>query len=387
MSKDVGGDSISSIDTTAFNGLLNNLVTTAMPMHIEDDVFIHESAAVGTDALVYLSSSLHDVQAVTNHYKLHMAYETVPLLAGLRSNLVRADVVSAASFSMYPIMPNMQPSRIQKKILESIIRGVVSGAVNGRKFAEGAIPHYASNLQVIMFFEAFRHNRKGDWFYIEEYANTMTEEQMEEHYNYNIEHIGDYYHLGQFIEDQAYWESIKYGLGDSNMAYSGCEIIAIVNALTNMGIYLSSEQFAELIKHFESDGMCYNGQFGTSPVAIYQYLKSEGYDVEFTLSTKSRDIEQISNEYPTFIVSAFNNVDNVKDAVHTVCITKEPEGYVVHNGYRKRGEKYIASEAYPTLEEAINHIAEDGNSKVVMIMGVKPSPIKGDLGENREKSC
>ena len=84
--------------------------------------------------------------------------------------------------------------------------------------------------------------------------------------------------LAEYIENQHHFGMIKYGRSD--MAYAGCEVIAVYNALRTMG---EKAGLDELIGHFERDGMVLSGRFGTAPMAIGDFFRKEGFMVEETL--------------------------------------------------------------------------------------------------------
>lgn len=59
----------------------------------------------------------------------------------------------------------------------------------------------------------------------------------EKNYRHNLKHLGEmdrevWRDSTVCIEDQAQWEAIQFGAGSHhNMSYSGCEIIAVFNAV------------------------------------------------------------------------------------------------------------------------------------------------------------
>ncbi len=91
------------------------------------------------------------------------------------------------------------------------------------------------------------------------------------------------------IENQGAWADILYGKDSdyaivNNWAYrsgmnnSGCGVIAVINALNSLGGNLSGEEVAQMIRDFETNGITMDGAIGTSPMAIYDYMRDRGYD-------------------------------------------------------------------------------------------------------------
>lgn len=257
------------------------------------------------------------------------------------------------------------------------------------------IPEYISNEAFLEFYESLRHGRIPEGFTLDPLMmalilafNDMSLDEINAHYNDNVANLqsSGVYTPGSFIENQWEWGSIEYGRYWSNMQFSGCEIIAVANALHNMGVDLSYEEMAELIRNFEKDGMCLDGNIGTSPMALYEYLVNHGYTAEYTTSNVPKDIQEISEKYDTFVVTAYNEKDDITGQVHTVCITKGDDGkYYIHNGGTRSGDGRSESIPYDSLEEAINDIGGNDNSQSIIITGVKDDRLIGDF-EKRDES-
>ena len=60
------------------------------------------------------------------------------------------------------------------------------------------------------------------------------------------------------------------------MKYSGCEIIAVYNAMLDLGRKSSLEDMAELITAFEERGAALKGEWGVAPHAITNYWTPAG---------------------------------------------------------------------------------------------------------------
>ena len=197
------------------------------------------------------------------------------------------------------------------------------------------------------------------------------------HLENNKLEIPKVYNPGDFIENQGAWGDVLYGTpvifldGSGNMAYQGCEIIAVVNAYTAMGIYLTEDQVAELICHFEGRGGTLYGGFGTSPTVILEYLTAQGYETQVCQEENYTEIEQIAKTSDTLIVTVYNNEDDLTRMIHTVNVQKVDNGdgtysYIVHNGH--------STTAYPTAEQAIESIGDSGKTGVIQVIGVsKPT--------------
>lgn len=179
------------------------------------------------------------------------------------------------------------------------------------------------------------------------------------------------YSTGDYIENQSEWKEVK--LGKSNMGYAGCEIMAVYNALKALGKKVSEQTIADLIAAFERGGIVLDGRWGTSPYAIKNYFKGNGYNVEATTVHDTEIINKIGENSDTVIVSVYNNKDDIFGMIHTVSITKEVNGtYSVHNAggnYNHRSGIYEAKKDYETLQEAINDIS-DRNPLSISVIGI-----------------
>ena len=167
------------------------------------------------------------------------------------------------------------------------------------------------------------------------------------------------------------------------MAYSGCEIIAVINALHSMGYDMKSVDVVDLISRFEKKGAIINGKWGTSPMALVNYLRKEKKCiVKCTTSTNYDKIEKVVEDSDTIIVTLYNEKDDLSKEVHTINIEKatDDEGKTVfynHNVWRKdKTGEWIKSDKYYSLEEAIKDAHHTSNSAPIMVMGIS-KPIDG----------
>ena len=210
----------------------------------------------------------------------------------------------------------------------------------------------------------------------------------------------DIYCPGNYIENQGYWGDVRYGLKD--MAFSGCEIIAVINAYHSMGKDLSKEEVVDLISSFEEKGPFLYGILGTSPMALVDYLKENtDYSINYTSSTDYNEIEKMGECSDTIIVTLYNEKNDLWQQVHTINIEKAIDGngdlvfynhnanwYDDNNG-DKDGEpdkdEMCQSPPYYSLEEAIKNSHRTNNSASIMVIGIN-RPRIGDFPESEAKA-
>lgn len=176
---------------------------------------------------------------------------------------------------------------------------------------------------------------------------------------------------GQSIENQNEWESVRFGI--STMKYSGCEIMAVYNALWALGRKMTARDMAELICEFEKKGAVLKGRWGCSPMSICQYFSCRGYRVSMTTSAGPDKIRLIAENSDTLIITACNDRNDIRRMIHTISVTKEKNGtFVLHNANKKTGGKYssYAGESpLKSLQDAIGAISQ-GNAASICIIGV-----------------
>lgn len=192
-----------------------------------------------------------------------------------------------------------------------------------------------------------------------------------------------------YIEIQDYFADYGYGTGfnpledilfDGSMTAKDniCEVIAVYNALTQLGNGTPSVDLPKLLYDFSKDGIVLNGCFGTSPVSVNNYLNDIGYDTDMLVGDDIYDdnVQQLQDNYDTYILTAYNEAGNVEAMIHTVSITcdGEPKQYYVHNNnsydsqQKKYGEEYL--EGYNSLQEAIDAF-NDGKGDPISVIGIK----------------
>ena len=163
-----------------------------------------------------------------------------------------------------------------------------------------------------------------------------------------------------FIEDQHNYSDLKYGL--QTISFSGCEVIATYNALYD----LTGDEnidFPKIIDYFEKDGILLYGGFGTAPQAVEEYFNNLGFETK--LSTNNKDYYNIQNDYDTFILTKFNDIDDITNCVHTICITKKNGKFHVHNnGY------YGHTIEYNSISDILERI-DYGKAKDIDLLGIR----------------
>ena len=295
-----------------------------------------------------------------------------------------ATPVNNFSFNLMPILPFN--SIDYTKLTALIALGAVQAAAYIQRYADKIadwseekffefidsldIPHTWSNQQVLQFFELTEMNISAE----DTEANAKHNEQ-----NLTSSILGSGY-----IENQAYWGDIKYGKSD--MAYSGCEIIATYNAIYDLTGKHGTNQMIDMISYYEQNGSSIYGGLGTSPIAVNEYLESQGFNTGMTCETDSESIEAIQNTYDTYIVTAYNDENHLSSEVHTICITEENGKYTIHNDYMydAQEKKYKEKGPYNSLEDAIDAIND--NSQMISLIGVS-KPILGDVPESEVYSA
>ncbi len=116
----------------------------------------------------------------------------------------------------------------------------------------------------------------------------------------------------------------------------------------------------------------FNGDWGTSPEFLEEYLIGEGYKIK-TIRGKDAEndkkVEELQEEYETFIVTVYNDQYDIMSAVHTMSITCEVEEdgnkvYYIHNTF----ESNLTGNKYSSIKSAV---AAYDNSSIINIIGIK----------------
>lgn len=178
-----------------------------------------------------------------------------------------------------------------------------------------------------------------------------------------IKHIKSVEQNDGYIENQSAYTDLKYG--KYTIDYSGCEVIAVYNVLNSVKDDLVlKHDFPKLISIFEKDGCMLSGMFGTSPKAIYNFFVNQGYVTAF--SSKERDFQKISEEYDSFVLTFYNDRNDIRREIHTVNVSKFSGKFLAHNVYCN-GLVFGPFESIGMLLNNIN----GGNAKGISLVGIK----------------
>lgn len=165
---------------------------------------------------------------------------------------------------------------------------------------------------------------------------------------------------GGFIENQSRYGDMRYG--KSTVRYSGCEIIAVYNAMYDLtGRH---EPLPGLISAFEKDGMILSGLFGTAPGALRDFLKKRSFSVRTT--TVETEFNRLGRESDGLILTMYNDGNDLRQEVHTVYISKTEEGLIAHNVY---GDGRTAGPC-SNVTELIGSIHK-GRAKGIFLLGIR----------------
>lgn len=208
----------------------------------------------------------------------------------------------------------------------------------------------------------------------------LDDETIRNHLIYNRinwkNHMSDKHFLVDgYIDNQHSLKDMYYGVdgGPKTADGNSCEIVALYNALysLNHGVDSSKHDFPELIAQIEANGPCINGIWGTSPFIIMCYLQDEGYKVKLYDGKKARkekNIQALERDYDTYIVTVYNDKNDVNAMIHTMCITKtEMDGKEKYNIWNTLDDNKI--EPQDSISDCLNAY-ENGNSQTICIMGV-----------------
>lgn len=165
---------------------------------------------------------------------------------------------------------------------------------------------------------------------------------------------------GAFIEHQSLLSGLV--LGKKKADYNACEVVAAYNA----GISISdSSAFPEVLCEFEKLGLVFFGEFGTAPDRMLRYFHKKGWITEELRGKRitKESVESLQKGFAVYVLTAFNDRKNILAEVHTVCITKEEEGYRIHNG----GDP---DRVYSLLIDAVNGF-NGGRGKPIVLIGIR----------------
>ena len=301
------------------------------------------------------------------------------------------------------------------KTISDNILGYIDALEN---WGKGAIPQHVPNEVIVDFYtiasdmktpgltSKFKDSKLFGPLYkaLNFGTNSLSSELIDQHYEKNSAKLSSdsialnpkLNNTGKYIENQAQWGGISYGMGreeeaygdESNMSYSGCEIIATYNALVALG---ETPDMASLIKGYEKHGMTLNGHAGTSPTAIMDYFAINGFDTKMLIDFSNDSAIEDLAKYDTIIATVYNDENDITNMIHTVSITKEVvDGhteFIIHNSYnRNPSEKdkevlntmteeqrkraiYFQSKPYMSLKEAAFNLS-GASTKPISLIGI-----------------
>lgn len=187
----------------------------------------------------------------------------------------------------------------------------------------------------------------------------------------------EWFRPGCFIENQAEWKPVQFGcFRHHNMAHSGCEIMAVYNAMLAMGASGTAEEITGLIRHFERAGAALLGDFGVSPIALQKYLQKylqiflpKEYKVSMHCYRRDEALLE-PTEGQIALITYFNDKDDLWRGIHTICATLTCGGCYLHNAYyRPRGGNYQAAGPYISLAEGFEKCFQ-GRSRIICTITV-----------------
>ena len=156
-----------------------------------------------------------------------------------------------------------------------------------------------------------------------------------------------------------------YKDADLTAADNACEVIAVFNALMNMGCY---ESLPKLLYTFASKGIALNGMFGTDFIRLQKYFDENGFETVRINGNRltEENLNRIGEDFTAYLFIAFNEGQNPSSMIHTMCITGEIDNdrrvYVRHNS----GNMQL----YPDLYEAVTDY-NGGKGHAISVIGVR----------------
>lgn len=181
-----------------------------------------------------------------------------------------------------------------------------------------------------------------------------------------------FFSADHFIENQSEWERVRFGV--STMEYSGCEIMAVYNALLDLGNVMTARNMAELISEFERKGAALSGRWGCAPRSIYKYFVRRGYKVTMTTCADSDTINAIGENSDSVIITAYNDRNDIRKMIHTISITKDNLGnYTLHNAYKRTNGRYAAYSGNSPIKSLwdVIGVMSQGQAAPICVIGIR----------------
>lgn len=221
------------------------------------------------------------------------------------------------------------------------------------------IPHHVSNRVVVGALDLMR---RGQRLAKKDFSSNLA--RNERAFQNHVETIRK---NGGYVEDQNRYTDMVYGR--VTMQYAGCEIFAVYNAIYSIN-GRNDMSLPEMIAKFERDGMVLSGKFGTAPKAVRDFLECQGFRTEFV--TDETQFEDLGERSRGLILTMYNDKDDIRREVHTVSISKDPDGYRGHN-VNCNGDVLGPCGSLRELMAQMN----GGRIKAVSMIGVLDSRRKG----------
>ena len=247
----------------------------------------------------------------------------------------------------------------------------ITAAVKGR--AAAFIPGHISNRVTVAFLGllSFCHRILGR----KDYGHRALNEEA-----IRLNHLSEIQKNHGYIEDQFRYRDVK--LGSVDMAYAGCEIIALYNALQAYHSRFEesenshaagwsgnpAQDLARLISLFEMNGILLSGRFGTSPRALCSYLNQLGIRASLAVLNGKKDClpdPETMASGDCFILTFYNNRHNIMDQVHTICISKRTDGQFLGHNLRRD----VAGTPYQDIRKMLED-AQEGHAKGITLITI-----------------
>ena len=154
--------------------------------------------------------------------------------------------------------------------------------------------------------------------------------------------------------------------GNRSASYNACEAIAAYNGMVSLQ---REPSFPQVLTEFEEDGLCFRGAFGTAPKKVERFFASKGLRTKAVSGKKITEQAACELEkcFECFVVTVYNDKNNILAMVHTMCITRVEEGFCAHN----TSVGAVSGQSLYGLVAGLNN----GTAKPLWLMGV---------GERRE---
>lgn len=182
-------------------------------------------------------------------------------------------------------------------------------------------------------------------------------------------HLGD-----RLIEKQSDMKDLYYGK-NYFADYNACEVIAVYNAIKDLNekaeINPKTEMvsFPVLLSLFERRGIVFGGVFGTSVTAMVRVLKRFHFDTVLRIFEKGNGktdftvSDHLQETFDGFIMTYYNDKENLGCGIHTMYISKQDGLFFRHNDYN-------SLIPYKSLKEVMETY-RDGKSAGISLIAIR----------------